>query len=65
MTRDGNIVIAEFQPAAKMWMQEFCNVLEGKPKEFHLKVSGMERTKGKPRRDIPVLEEIKQKQKEK
>lgn len=60
MTRDGNLVTAEFQPAAKMWMKEFINVVEGKPKEFNLMKSNWERSH-KPRKAIPILEELREK----
>lgn len=37
---DGNLVTAEHQMATQMWVEEFCNVLEGKPQSLVLHDSG-------------------------
>lgn len=58
LTRDKNLVTAEHQMASQMWAEEFCNLLEDKPTQYHLMDSGFV-PKGNERKPIPALENIK------
>lgn len=60
VTRDQNLVTAEHQMATEMWAEEFCNLLEGKPQEHFFTDSGFT-PRGRERKPIPVLEDIKRK----
>jgi len=61
LTRDQNLCTAEHQMASQMWAEEFCNMLEGKPTQYHLVESGYT-PKGNERKPIPALEKIKRAQ---
>lgn len=63
LTRDQNLVTAEHQMASQMWAEEFCNLLEGLPTQYSLQDSGFV-PKGRERKPIPVLENIKRIQRE-
>jgi len=56
---DGNLVTAEHQMATQMWVESFCDVLEGKAPQIKLKETGFDpgRREGKP---IPALEHLKE-----
>lgn len=54
LSRDQNLVTAEHQMASEMWANEFCNVLEGKPQEYHLVDSGFV-PRGRERKPIKQL----------
>ena len=58
VTVDGTLVTAEHQMATQMWVESFCDVLEGKTPEITLTDSGFEpgKREGKP---IPELEYLK------
>jgi putative intracellular protease/amidase len=60
LTRDGNLVTAEHQMASQVWAEEYCNVLEGKPQE-HFFTDSKFVPKGRERKPIPELEELKEK----
>jgi putative intracellular protease/amidase len=55
---DGKLVTAEHQMASEMWIEEYCNVLEGKPPIYNLVDSGY-MPKGRLRKPIPELERVK------
>lgn len=58
MTRDKNLVTAEHQMATQMQVEEFCNLLEGKPQGIFLNDSGFVPI-GRERKPIPIIEQIK------
>jgi len=58
ITVDGNLVTAEHQMATQVWIESFCDVLEGKKPKLDLVESGYEPT-GNERKPIPQLEYIK------
>ena len=60
LTRDDNLVTAEHQMASQVWAEEFCNLLEGKPQEHNFTDSKFT-PKGRERKPIPELEELKEK----
>lgn len=59
MTRDGKTVTAEHQMATEVWVEEFCNVLEGKPQEHFFHDSKFV-PRGKERKPIEAIERIKE-----
>ena len=55
---DYNLVTAEYQMVAEVWANEFCNLLEGKPRESFFEDSGF--TPGRrERKPIPEVERLK------
>jgi putative intracellular protease/amidase len=59
ITRDQNLVTAEFPFASEMWTEEFCNLLEGKDTQYEFHPSGFTPT-GKPRRPIPEVARLQE-----
>jgi putative intracellular protease/amidase len=59
VTRDQNLVTAEFPVASEMWVEEFCNLLEGKPVQYELQPSGFTPT-GRPRKPIPEVARLQE-----
>lgn len=55
---DGNLVTAEHQMATQMWVESFCDVLDGKTPKIVLKETGFEPGK-RPGKPIPELENLK------
>lgn len=60
LTRDQNLVTAEHEMASQMWVEEFCNLLEGKPQQYFFEASEFA-PKGAERKPIPVVENIRRK----
>jgi putative intracellular protease/amidase len=56
---DGKLVTAEHQMATQVWVEEFCNVLDGTESSLHLVDSGY-KPKGRERKAIPELEHLRQ-----
>jgi putative intracellular protease/amidase len=63
VVRDDNIVTAEFEAAAHIWIDEFCNALEGIPPQYVGQDTGFS-PKGGPRKPIQALENLKKHRKE-
>lgn len=60
MTRDQNLVTAEHQMATEVWVTEFCNMLEGLDQSNFFHDSGFV-PRGRPRKPIPEVEELRRK----
>lgn len=58
LTVDQNLVTAEHQMATQMWAEEFCNLIEGKPKQYTFVDSGYT-PKGRERMPIPEVEALR------
>lgn len=58
LTVDKNLVTAEHQMASQMWAEEFCNMIEGKEKEYNFTDSGYI-PKGRERMPIPEVEALR------
>lgn len=59
VTADGKLVTAEHQMATQMWIEAFCDVLEGREPTITLRDSGFV-PRGLERKPIPQLERIKE-----
>lgn len=58
LTTDQNLVTAEHQMASQMWAEEFCNLIEGLPPQYHFSDSGYV-PKGHERMPIPAVEDLR------
>jgi putative intracellular protease/amidase len=66
MTRDHNLVTAEHQMASEYWVREYCNLLDGKPPQYHFEPTPlMSNIGGRRRRPPPELARLLAHRKEK